>query len=261
MRIKNISILIIIIFLFESGFSQQLVPYRKKNKWGYANRKGELIIKPQYKVAYPFITNITAVKKCKKYGFINRTGNPVTKFEFIRVRNFNNGQATVWTKNTSYCIDPSGKKIRGMAFCGTVNSPLEHFQTYTKNGKKGLINYAYFIDSPNRDSLPTVWEEVKTNDLYAAVKQVNKWGVVNATGDLTTELIYDSIELKGDRCYRQFFKVKKDNKYGFLNEKGVEIISPKYVKADFFNNGLAKVWISDKFWFYIDKTGREYYEK
>jgi hypothetical protein len=259
--IRSIFIFSFTLLFVSTIFSQQIVPYRKKNKWGYANIKGEVVVEPQYKVAYPFTANITAVKKDDKYGFIDKSGNPITKFEFTKVRNFNNGQATVWTKDTAYCIDPSGKKIRGMAFCGTVNSPLEHFQTYIKNGKLGLINYAYFTDSPNRDSLPAVWDDVKKNDLYAAVKQGNKWGVVNAKGDLTTKLIYDSIELKSDIYYRQFFKVIKDNKYGFLDEKGVEIVAPKYVKADFFSNGVARVWINDSFWFYIDKNGREYYQK
>jgi hypothetical protein len=270
--IRSIFIFSFTLLFVSTIFSQQIVPYRKKNKWGYANSKGEVVIKPQYRVAYPFTTNITAVKKCKKYGFIDKAGSPITKFEFIRVSEFYNDQASVWTKKNSYLINKFGKKIHGLAFCGTEDFKQQHFESYSKNGKKGLITYAYLdsppreylpaiIDFPLRDSLPPIWDDVKTNDLYAAVKQGNKWGVVNAKGDLTTKLIYDSIELKSDIYYRQFFKVIKDNKYGFLDEKGVEIVAPKYVKADFFSNGVARVWINDSFWFYIDKNGREYYQK
>ncbi|MFB0925218.1 MAG: WG repeat-containing protein, partial [Vicingaceae bacterium] len=148
--IRSIFIFSFTLLFVSTIFSQQIVPYRKKNKWGYANSKGEVVIKPQYRVAYPFTANITAVKKDDKYGFIDKSGSPITKFEFIRVSEFYNGQSSVWTKKTSYCIDKNGGKTQCLAFCGTVNSPLEHFQTYTKNGKLGLINYAYFTDSPNR---------------------------------------------------------------------------------------------------------------
>ena len=96
---------------------------------------------------------------------------------------------------------------------------------------------------------------------YAAVKKENKWGVINTKGELVTTLIYDSIELNKNVNYRQFFRVKKNNKYGYLNEKGIEIVAPKYLKVGFFNSGIAKVWINDKFWFYIDQNGREYYKK
>jgi hypothetical protein len=272
MNLKTISILIITLLISEILFSQDIIPYRKKNKWGYANNKGEVVIEPQYKVAYPFTANITGVKKDDKYGFIDKTGKPVTKFEFTRVTEFYFTQATVWIKDTAYCIDKNGKNTPCLAFCDSDNSPLKHFETYTKNGKQGLINYAYMgsppsnslpeiIDFPLRDSLPAVWDEVKTNDLYAAVKKANKWGIVNMNGELITELIYDSVELRTDIYYRQCFKVIKNNKYGFLDEKGVEIVAPKYVKADFFSNGVARVWINDSFWFYIDKNGREYYQK
>ena len=259
--LKSIFIFAFTLAFFSTIFSQQLIPYRKNNKWGYANTKGEVVIKPQYNAANIFTTNITAVKKDDKYGFIDQAGNPVTKFEFTRVSEFYNGQASVWTKDTAYCINRFGEKIRGSVFCDGDKDYLQHFDIYTKNGKTGLINYAYFSESLIRDSLPAVWDQIIINDLYAAVKKENKWGVINKLGDLTAELIYDTIELDKNIYYRQFFKVKKDNKYGFLDEKGKEIVPPKYVKADFFSSSLARVWINDTFWFYIDKTGREYYEK
>jgi hypothetical protein len=136
--IRSIFIFSFTLLFVSTIFSQQIVPYRKKNKWGYANSKGEVVIKPQYRVAYPFTTNITAVKKDKNYGFIDKAGSPITKFEFIRVSEFYNDQASVWTKKTSYLINKFGKKIHGLAFLALKISNNNILNPIQKTVKKDL---------------------------------------------------------------------------------------------------------------------------
>ena len=53
-----------------------------------------------------------------------------------------------------------------------------------------------------------------------------------------------------------FARVKLNNKWGFVDKTGNEVIPCKYDWADDFEEGLSKVRINDK-WGYIDKTGRE----
>ena len=64
------------------------------------------------------------------------------------------------------------------------------------------------------------------------------------------------------------FRILKDDKIGYANEKGQIIIEPQFTCAFPFKNGIAKVsndcssqqdhehtkWISDS-WFFIDKSG------
>ena len=49
-------------------------------------------------------------------------------------------------------------------------------------------------------------------------------------------------------------KVKKGNKYGFVDKYGNEIIEPKYEQAGRFVNGKAKVTLLNQT-FHIDKKG------
>ena len=161
-------------------------------------------------------------------------------------------------KKESYCINSKGEKTKCFGWCGGVQSSFIEFQTYKKGEKIGVFKYT-FSDGVKIDSLPAIWDAVQVNNYYAAVKQNSKWGVINFEGELVTELIYDTIASK-EFGRGNFFKVKYQNKYGFLNEKGEEIISPKYSKADFFGYGIAKVWINEKIWFYIDIKGQEFYE-
>ncbi|MCB9360257.1 MAG: WG repeat-containing protein [Flavobacteriales bacterium] len=251
-------LIILTLFISELSFSQTLIPYRKGNKWGYSNNDKQIIIKPKYKEVGIFNDKITWVKKGNKYGYINRTGKLVTKIEFTKASYFQFNRAKVSKKNEFFCIDNTGKKANCINGCNGALSSFLEFQFYKKDEKIGLLKYT-FSDGVKIDSLPAFWDAVQVNNYYAAVKQNSKWGVINFEGELVTELIYDTIASK-EFGRGNFFKVKYQNKYGFLNEKGEEIISPKYSKADFFGYGIAKVWINEKIWFYIDIKGQEFYE-
>ncbi|MDR0954646.1 MAG: WG repeat-containing protein [Rikenellaceae bacterium] len=51
-------------------------------------------------------------------------------------------------------------------------------------------------------------------------------------------------------------RVKINDKYGYIDQAGREVIAPKYDEARGFSEGLALVIINGK-WGYIDKTGRK----
>ncbi|EPH11061.1 WG repeat-containing protein [Myroides odoratimimus] len=51
--------------------------------------------------------------------------------------------------------------------------------------------------------------------------------------------------------------VFEKNKWGFINEKGEWVISPSYDKVKDFNYGIAMV-LNDKDWFYIDKKNQPF---
>jgi WG containing repeat len=51
--------------------------------------------------------------------------------------------------------------------------------------------------------------------------------------------------------------VKINDKWGFIDNKGILVIQPKYQQVDLFGtNGLSRVVLNDK-WGVIDKTGKE----
>lgn len=63
-------------------FSEGLAPVRKNGKWGYINKKGKAVIKPQYDVKDPFVNfseGLALVKKDGKWMFIDKKGKVVLK--------------------------------------------------------------------------------------------------------------------------------------------------------------------------------------
>ena len=57
-------------------------------------------------------------------------------------------------------------------------------------------------------------------------KANNKYGIIDLSGKMLTEAIYDEVE--GLSCKEGELLVKKDGKYGVINNKGVELIKIKY---------------------------------
>ena len=73
----------ILLLLLSSSFfnyPDPLIPFRKGNKWGFADVNKNVIIKPKYKSVsffyfdYTSKTSVACVRKGDKYIFINRNG-------------------------------------------------------------------------------------------------------------------------------------------------------------------------------------------
>ena len=82
--------------------AQSLTVKQEKEKFGYADDAGKMVIKAEYTKAYPFDNSGRAkVSKGEKWGFIDKDGKPVIKIEYDEIGEFKNGIALV-KKNKKY---------------------------------------------------------------------------------------------------------------------------------------------------------------
>jgi hypothetical protein len=58
-----------------------------------------------------------------------------------------------------------------------------------------------------------------------------------------------------DNCICGLSKVKKNNKIGYVNKDGVEIIKPQYDEGLTYNEGYTAVRLGSK-WLFLDSTGK-----
>ena len=268
---KRITAIIILTMVFQMGISQSLIPFRIGDKWGYSNEKGEVIIKPKYEEAGEFREKITWVKKNGKYGFIDKRGKKKTRFMFDKVKYFGLGKtASVWKNDMKYFIDLNGKKSKPRFGCtGAISGVSKVFQTYRSGEKIGILKYIIIKDEDGNiiekiDSLPPIWDDLMGNrNGYAAVQKDSLWGVINKEGELVVDYKYEGVEVHSFPFKRNnFFKIRDKGKYGFLNEEGKLVVEPKYRNAEFYSQSkIAKVWVSNEFWGYIDETGKEFFKR
>jgi hypothetical protein len=85
------------------------------------------------------------------------------------------------------------------------------------------------------------------------------WAII-VCGCITAQVKYDKIEAFGSRGNMRLALIQKNNKFGFINVNGKEIVSPKYDRIEAFgsrgNMRLALIQKNNKFGF-IDINGKE----
>lgn len=85
----------------------------KDGKWGLLSETGEILIEPVYDAMTTFSNHLALIKKNKKYGYIDDTGQLVIGFDdgepFLdSAKTFKDGLAEVSLKNEKYYVDYMG---------------------------------------------------------------------------------------------------------------------------------------------------------
>ena len=92
------------------------------------------------------------------------------------------------------------------------------------------------------------------------VKLKDKWGIFDGTGKEITKCKYYKIYNLINGCAEVQIDDRLGAKCGFINNKGIEIVEPKYTGVNNFNkNDFAYVYLKNKRGV-IDKTGGEIIE-
>ncbi|MBP6385409.1 MAG: WG repeat-containing protein [Pseudarcicella sp.] len=215
-----------------------------------------------------------------KYGLINMKGEETLPFIYEKIGNATSRGLLVVKEMTTYNINVKGKvntspTDKVIDINGSVIIP-----PITKLGDGGKINFevsdslknnnivvkAYRNDEPiptyqymlvrNLDLKlltpePFDYIEATNNNSFYFVKRNGLWGSIDTTGKYNNECQFKSIVFKSE----DYYQVKnKNDKFGYLDEKGRTQIAAEYDNLGYFRDGFAtaslglnKVGIINKF--------------
>ena len=234
-------------------FSGKLSPVKIKELWGYVNQNGKLVVDAKFKEVGAYLSELAPVVEPDGSAYyIDGSGNKKHV-----VQNGENIQKLGIVSGTIYSLY-NGKTWE---FCSLEND-LPLFGGY--EDASGLGNGV------------------------AAVRQGNKWGLINDSGEALTQAVYDEvlqdektvvyrngrlfvkqgsgcfmIDSAGNKIGDQTFEaarifadatyaaVKQNGKWGFVDRDGGMVIPPQYEEARSFSNGLAAVKQGGR-WGFID---------
>ncbi len=115
----------------------QLIPYRKKDKWGFCMPDKKIMIECVYDWAYPFIGGIAIVKLKDTWKFIDKKGNEIIPSHYDSISKFL--EKMIPDKKLNNEIDKkqieAGNPKYDEVHCYSEN--LAHFKL---NGKYGFID-------------------------------------------------------------------------------------------------------------------------
>ncbi|MFZ5552612.1 MAG: WG repeat-containing protein [Bacteroidota bacterium] len=226
------------------------VEKKKRERWGFINTKGELVVPFKYNEVYDFkngyahvlkieeskITDQYVIMNGGRHGFIDKTGWPVIPLIYEDVQDFSEGLAPVKWKGKWGFINEKGEMIippafdmaapflNGMAMVGKTDADFN--EKYGYINKKGTLvipfRYDYAMDFENG---------------MACVSMGEKNGCINTNGEWVIEPRFDGLIFFSEGIGLTGF----DGKYGFIDTTGLWIAQPIFSDARVFKNGLAPV--------------------
>jgi hypothetical protein len=181
-------------------------------QWGFINQKRELVIADQFDEVRAFSEGLALVRKQGYWGYVDHQGVFKIPARLRAAWPFKHGVAKVQHTDGKYgLIAPSGEWV----------SPPE-------------------------------WDELRPFvEGWASVRQGDRYGMIDTTGQLRIPLAYDG---PGQRNGDQLI-IRKGGKYGMVNLKNQPILPFSYERLKPFRQGLARARLEGRYG-YLNPEGR-----
>lgn len=252
-------------------YSEGILQFRQKDKAGYLDKNGNIVIPPQFDSARNFENGYASVEKKEKWGLIDKTGKQVLLpvFDFL---------GTVAEDGIFTCAIRIGKSER---MYGLINVKSEIIikpkYNHSHGYNEGLIcyrddNYKYGYMDINENWIikPQYDDATIMKNGMAAVGINDKWGIINKNGEWIIKPVYTWARSFREGLAAVYVGGKWDyeyplgGKWGFINMNGDMVIPAIFDEVEAFKNGVCRVEIGDvagdvDFIYstgYIDKSGK-----
>lgn len=169
-------------------------------KWGFINKKGELVVDTIYDEAFSFSEGMAAVRMgtfdCPTWGYINKSGKVAIPLQYCYAGPFVDGLAFVANGGLSErkggYIDRAGNTV--IPFEYSMGWPFEEERAVVM--KDGFYGY---IDKTGKAITDFVFETATSFESGVAVVTKNdRFGIIGLDGTFVVEPIYDAIDLQSD---------------------------------------------------------------
>lgn len=234
---------------FAQNIDYSMIPYRKGNKWGYADVNRNIRITPRYDDAQWFSEGLAAVKVGSKWGYINTDGKMVIPARYTVAKSFRKG----------YMPDPKKSGGDSILFAGASKTASGYEQCITTRGivlpKCPAINENSVAENripvaavtrtktytlPNNNGLfDKVVDDYKipgNDETYYIAQKNGLYGVFNSKFETILPFEYSSVQqLKSGN--NEYLQVQKNGMYGIFSGNGQQDISPDYSSLNIINAG------------------------
>ena len=261
-------------------FSEGLADVRKNGLIGFVNKNGKLVIPCKYENLYngcgfrEWLVGVSVDGGLPgilddEWGYIDQNGNIIIPFQTgltgapfssglsMRYRTDKNGFLIIHeTACEGAFIYKNGEQATDFFETQNIEGFRKGYCTIKdKNGWEGLVNtQGVFTIACKYSFIANGFD-----DKYVLIGINNKNGFADkATGQIVIPPIYE-IDYSGWSFNEGLIPVKKDGKYGYINEHNQIVIPFSYDKAFAFSEGFAVVQRYGKYG-YVDRFGHDTFD-
>ena len=218
-----------------ASIEPQLIPYRKKDKWGFCTPDKKIVIDCVYDEAEQFTNGFAKIKIKRRFGLIDTKGEKILSCIYDRIGNFSEGLVAIKLNHKEGFIDKEGKEIIPCSYDSAL-SFYDGFSCVKLNHKYGSIDKTGRVIIPLiYDSFDKVREELIKQTLIAEsffdplyglslISMNEKFGLIDKNGKQIISCIYDSINDRGCGFSEGLIDVQIDGNWGFIDNQGEQII-------------------------------------
>ena len=219
--------------VFMEGRAAVATVKKKQLLWGFINKNGDEIVKPEYKTVSDFRLGLAAVQDLEgKWGYINLNGESIIPCQYSTAFPFNsNGLAIVKSDNKYHLINREGTIVQTHTYDEMIPDGL--WAKVRSNKQWGWCN------EKGETVVSTQFEECRSfgeADL-APVKIRGKWAYIDRTGKVVIKRQFTEAYPFIDGCAA----VKTGTVWGFIDTKGCFTVNPQYdyISQDYLYQALG----------------------
>lgn len=240
---------------FAASFEgQQLAEIEKKNKKGFINKKGEVIVEPTYMWVGAFDQSGLALVmlEMNKFGFVDETGVIKIPLDYEQAYSFYESDLTfVYKDGKAGYINNQGALV--------IPHQFEYVHQF---GKNGLAIFQKdkkfgFINKKGEVVIEPIYEHAYGfgEGDFAGVMVKGKFGFIDKKGQMVIPAKFVATQ---NRTFRKgdLMPVLRNRKWGFINDRGDMVIEPQFDGVDTFRDFEIAGFRKGKEWGFIDKTGK-----
>jgi hypothetical protein len=185
--------------------------------------QNSIIVEHRYEVAEKFGKNgLAKVSRDGKWGYVNLKGEEIIPLHFDEVGDFDHGLVPVRLNNKWGYFNAQGQIAVPISFDAVSGRWRETLSAVQLQGKWGYVNpLGETVIQPDFDKVTEFREKL------AKVEVNRRWGVIDTAGNTVIQPAFDAILSTADP---RLLLVALEQRYGYYNSNGREIIPPRLVK-------------------------------
>jgi len=224
------------------------IPAEKEGKWGYIDQSGKTVIPYQFSAAGSFQDEIAQVfTSDDQQAYIDKNGKILFFSPFVYSFAASGGAVCGVLNDLYGFCDTEGNMIIAPQF-EMAHDFHEGYAAVRSGGKWG------YITSDGNYSIKPAYDycgDFKNG--YAICRLAGKYGIINTAGKRVSSFTFDYIGMPDDQGR---YPAKYGDISGYITFDGTWLLKTKYAFCYAFTDGVARVYQDEK-WGYIDEKGNE----